>query len=78
MPLQVNGADMAQTHLNLCATLSQLSRHERALYHAQAVLIRMSQPRRALERVAGFRTQDPELDQLGLHGFRPELLLTTE
>ena len=38
---QVNGADMAQTHLNLCATLSQLGRHERALYHAQAALIRM-------------------------------------
>merc|ERR1719269_325041 len=38
---KVNGADMAQTHLNLCATLSQLSRHERALYHAQAALIRM-------------------------------------
>merc|ERR1719269_23839 len=38
---KVNGADMAQTHLNLCATLSQLGRHERALYHAQAALIRM-------------------------------------
>merc|ERR1719271_1508123 len=35
---KVNGADMAQTHLNLCATLSQLGRHEKALYHAQAAL----------------------------------------
>jgi len=38
---KVNGPDMAQTHLNLCATLSQLGRHERALFHAQAALIRM-------------------------------------
>jgi tetratricopeptide (TPR) repeat protein len=38
---KVNGADMAQTHLNLCATLSQLGKHDRALYHAQAALIRM-------------------------------------
>lgn len=34
-------ADTSQTHLNLCATLSQLRRHDRALYHAQCALIRM-------------------------------------
>jgi tetratricopeptide (TPR) repeat protein len=31
----------AQTHLNLCATLSQLQRHADALYHAQSAMIRM-------------------------------------
>jgi len=31
----------AQTHLNLCATLSQLQRHSDALYHAQSAMIRM-------------------------------------
>lgn len=31
----------AQTHLNLCATLSQLNRHADALYHAQSAMIRM-------------------------------------
>mmetsp|Transcript_7975 Transcript_7975/g.17761 ORF Transcript_7975/g.17761 Transcript_7975/m.17761 type:complete len:381 (-) Transcript_7975:136-1278(-) len=34
-------ADAAQTHLNLCATLSQLERHADALYHAQSALIRV-------------------------------------
>lgn len=34
-------ADAAQTHLNLCATLSQLNRHGDALVHAQSALIRM-------------------------------------
>lgn len=34
-------ADAAQTHLNLCATLSQLQRHVDALYHAQSALIRI-------------------------------------
>mmetsp|Transcript_102325 Transcript_102325/g.298369 ORF Transcript_102325/g.298369 Transcript_102325/m.298369 type:complete len:352 (-) Transcript_102325:142-1197(-) len=34
-------ADSAQTHLNLCATLSQLQRHSDALYHAQSALIRI-------------------------------------
>eukprot|EP00929_Paragymnodinium_shiwhaense_P053953 TRINITY_DN27048_c0_g1_i1.p1 TRINITY_DN27048_c0_g1~~TRINITY_DN27048_c0_g1_i1.p1 ORF type:complete len:359 (+),score=69.50 TRINITY_DN27048_c0_g1_i1:86-1162(+) len=34
-------ADAAQTHLNLCATLSQLNRHADALYHAQSALIRI-------------------------------------
>mmetsp|Transcript_107811 Transcript_107811/g.336235 ORF Transcript_107811/g.336235 Transcript_107811/m.336235 type:complete len:337 (-) Transcript_107811:15-1025(-) len=34
-------ADSAQTHLNLCATLSQLQRHADALYHAQSALIRI-------------------------------------
>jgi len=34
-------ADVAQTHLNLCATLSQLQRHDRALYHAQCALVRI-------------------------------------
>lgn len=33
--------DAAQTHLNLCATLSQLQRHADALYHAQSALIRI-------------------------------------
>jgi tetratricopeptide (TPR) repeat protein len=37
----VRNADAAQTHLNLCATLSQLGRHADALYHAQSALIRM-------------------------------------
>lgn len=31
----------AQTHLNLCATLSQLHRHADALYHSQSAMIRM-------------------------------------
>lgn len=31
----------AQTHLNLCATLSQLNRHADALYHAQSSMIRV-------------------------------------
>lgn len=31
----------AQTHLNLCAVLSQLQRHADALYHAQSAMIRM-------------------------------------
>lgn len=31
----------AQTHLNLCATLSQLQRHADALHHAQSAMIRM-------------------------------------
>jgi tetratricopeptide (TPR) repeat protein len=31
----------AQTHLNLCATLSQLNRHADALYHAQSAMIRL-------------------------------------
>lgn len=34
-------ADAAQTHLNLCATLSQLQRHAEALNHAQSALIRI-------------------------------------
>jgi len=34
-------ADAAQTHLNLCATLSQLGRHGEALQHAQSALIRI-------------------------------------
>lgn len=34
-------ADAAQTHLNLCATLSQLQRHADALHHAQSALIRI-------------------------------------
>jgi len=34
-------ADGAQTHLNLCATLSQLQRHADALFHAQSALIRI-------------------------------------
>merc|ERR1719188_313704 len=34
------GGDVAQTHLNLCATLSQLERHTDALHHAQSALIR--------------------------------------
>merc|ERR1719394_373553 len=33
--------DAAQTHLNLCATLSQLQRHTDALYHAHSAIIRM-------------------------------------
>mmetsp|Transcript_59929 Transcript_59929/g.104833 ORF Transcript_59929/g.104833 Transcript_59929/m.104833 type:complete len:341 (-) Transcript_59929:92-1114(-) len=37
----VRDADAAQTHLNLCATLSQLQRHGDALYHAQSALIHM-------------------------------------
>merc|ERR1740129_2528047 len=37
----VRDADAAQTHLNLCATLSQLKRHADALYHAQTAVIRM-------------------------------------
>jgi len=35
------GCDAAQTHLNLCATLSQLQRHSEALGHAQKALIRI-------------------------------------
>lgn len=31
--------EAAQTHLNLCATLSQLQRHADALYHAQSAVI---------------------------------------
>lgn len=34
-------SDAAQTHLNLCATLSQLQRHSDALGHAQSALVRM-------------------------------------
>lgn len=34
-------ADAAQTHLNLCATLSQLKRHTEALNHAHSALIRI-------------------------------------
>jgi tetratricopeptide (TPR) repeat protein len=34
-------AAAAQTHLNLCATMSQLNRHADALYHAQSAMIRM-------------------------------------
>mmetsp|Transcript_99937 Transcript_99937/g.287221 ORF Transcript_99937/g.287221 Transcript_99937/m.287221 type:complete len:361 (+) Transcript_99937:81-1163(+) len=34
-------ANVAQTHLNLCATLSQLQRHTDALLHAQTALIRI-------------------------------------
>jgi tetratricopeptide (TPR) repeat protein len=37
----IRNADAAQTHLNLCATLSQLGRHADASYHAQSALIRM-------------------------------------
>lgn len=33
--------DAAQTHLNICATLSQLKRHSEALHHAQCALIRI-------------------------------------
>lgn len=33
-------ADAAQTHLNLCATLSQLNRHDEALSHARCALLR--------------------------------------
>merc|ERR1719321_618537 len=38
---RLEGVDTSQTHLNLCATLSQLQRHDRALYHAQCATIRM-------------------------------------
>lgn len=34
-------SDAAQSHLNICATLSQLGRHADALYHAQSALIRI-------------------------------------
>mmetsp|Transcript_82421 Transcript_82421/g.181288 ORF Transcript_82421/g.181288 Transcript_82421/m.181288 type:complete len:317 (+) Transcript_82421:179-1129(+) len=37
----VDSADAAQTHLNLCATLSQLQRRPEAIMHAQSALIRM-------------------------------------
>eukprot|EP00928_Gymnodinium_smaydae_P015429 TRINITY_DN15705_c0_g1_i1.p1 TRINITY_DN15705_c0_g1~~TRINITY_DN15705_c0_g1_i1.p1 ORF type:complete len:395 (-),score=85.41 TRINITY_DN15705_c0_g1_i1:91-1275(-) len=37
----VRNGDAAQTHLNLCASLSQLQRHADALYHAQSALIRL-------------------------------------
>eukprot|EP00452_MALV-II_sp_L67-6_P000120 gene120-195_t len=33
-------ADISQTHLNLCATLSQLKKHDKALYHAQTAVIK--------------------------------------
>jgi len=33
--------EAAQTHLNICACLSQLQRHADALYHAQSALIRL-------------------------------------
>ncbi|CAD7956099.1 unnamed protein product [Amoebophrya sp. A120] len=36
-------ADVSQTHLNLCATLSQLGRHEQALHHAQTAVIKVYQ-----------------------------------
>jgi len=36
-----HSGDAAQTHLNLCATLSQLRRHDAAIYHAQCALIRV-------------------------------------
>jgi len=36
-----DNADAAQTHLNLCATLSQLQRHSDAIRHAQSALIRI-------------------------------------
>jgi len=35
------GADTSQTHLNLCATLSQLGRHQEAMMHAQMALIKL-------------------------------------
>jgi tetratricopeptide (TPR) repeat protein len=38
---RTGSADVAQTHLNLCATLSQLKRHVDALHHAQCALIRV-------------------------------------
>jgi len=37
----LQNSDATQTHLNLCATLSQLKRHGDALYHAQRALIRV-------------------------------------
>lgn len=37
----IGNPDAAQTHLNLCATLSQLQRHTDALRHAQSALIRI-------------------------------------
>jgi len=37
----LHNGDAAQTHLNLCATLSQLQRHTEALQHAQSALIRV-------------------------------------
>lgn len=37
----IGSSDIAQTHLNLCATLSGISRHADALYHAQSALIRL-------------------------------------
>jgi len=33
-------ADVSQTHLNLCATLSQLNKHEKAMRHAHTAIIR--------------------------------------
>mmetsp|Transcript_175134 Transcript_175134/g.561665 ORF Transcript_175134/g.561665 Transcript_175134/m.561665 type:complete len:360 (-) Transcript_175134:105-1184(-) len=37
----LDSADAAQTHLNLCATLSQLQRRSEAINHAQSALIRI-------------------------------------
>jgi len=37
----MGNSDAAQTHLNLCATLSMCKRHKDALFHAQSALIRI-------------------------------------
>jgi len=36
-----SSADVSQTHLNLCATLSQLHKHSQAMHHAHTAIIRI-------------------------------------
>ncbi|CAD7941279.1 unnamed protein product [Amoebophrya sp. A25] len=36
-------SDVSQTHLNLCATMSQLNKHDQALHHAQTAVIKVYQ-----------------------------------
>eukprot|EP00397_Hematodinium_sp_SG-2012_P040311 GEMP01044142.1.p1 GENE.GEMP01044142.1~~GEMP01044142.1.p1 ORF type:complete len:517 (+),score=114.43 GEMP01044142.1:37-1587(+) len=38
---RIGSADVSQTHLNLCATLSQLGKHEKAMQHAYIAVIRV-------------------------------------
>jgi len=62
----IRDADAAQTHLNLCATLSQLERHADALYHAQSALIRVYEilsPAMLEGKLSSEKGQDGQEDQ---------------
>ncbi len=61
-----NVQNPADTHINACAVLSQLGRHQTALEHAQSALILLQEELLAPSAGAGGSPQPPQADRIAV------------